>query len=128
MRAHRERRGCRVGLVRGQLRPRRSSGRPERLIDQPEVQISLGLACSRRQHPQPALPGQAPPRQGRLADPRITLDGHQPRLPGRDPRHDLRYLGKLRRPAHEHIKRRPPVLHAPTSLRLWRRQPGTSRA
>jgi hypothetical protein len=80
-RAHRERRGGRLGLARRRERREGASSRAEQLVDDPEVQVGLGLAGPGRQHPQAADPGQAPPHQARLPDPGIALDGHQPRLP-----------------------------------------------
>ena len=68
-------------------------------------------------HPQAGRRGQATSGQGRLPHPRLTLDGHQPRLPGLRPGDDLGHARELRIPADEQVQLRLPVRHAPTSIR-----------
>ena len=115
-RAYRERRDGRAGPLRGDNRLGDPGGGPQQLTDDPEVQVGLGLVTASGQHPQPGRLGQAAPGQGRLAHPRVALDGHQPRLARPDQGDDLRDPGQLRRPAHENVERWLPVPHALTSL------------
>ena len=115
-RAHGERRGGRSALARGHHRPGRIAARPEQLIDEPELQVGLGLVAPRGQHLQAGNLGQALPRQGRFPHARVALDGHQPRLPRRHPGQDVRDLREFRLSADENLERYPPVLHAPPSL------------
>ena len=122
--AHGERRDGRAGLGRGPDQLARAD-RPQHLVDDPEAQVGLGRVGPGRGHSRPGALGlgfgQAAPRQRGLPDPRITLDGHQPRLPRRHPGDDLRDPGPFRGPAHEDPQRwRLPVPHAPTSLPLSR--------
>ena len=80
-RAHCERRGSRARPIGERGGRDGTSGRPGQLVNDPEVQIGLGLIATGPQQPRPGHPGQAAPHQGRLPHTRIALDGHQPRLP-----------------------------------------------
>lgn len=113
-RAHGERRGGRAGLGRQYRLP----GRPEQLIDNPEVQVGLGQAGPGLQHPQACGLGQAAPHQGCFTHPRIAFDGYQPRLSRLHPGDYLRQLAAFCRPADENVERCLPVLQAtpPTLL------------
>ena len=115
-RAHRERGARRVGPAPRTGHPGGTSGRPEQLVHDPEVQIGLNLVGTSRQHPRARSPGQATPGQSRLSHSRIALNGHQPRLPRLYPGDDLRYPRDLRLPADKQIERRLPNWHTPTSL------------
>ena len=97
---------------------RGSTGRPEQLIDNSEVQVGLGQAGPGLQHPQACGLGQAAPHQGCFPHPRIALDGYQPRLSRLHPGDYLRQLAAFCRPADENVERCRPVSHAtpPTLL------------